>query len=291
MSNEYVIVDSGANLSNKKFQRDLDSVLERAQSAGVKKLVVLSSSEKSSKEALRLTRLYPGRLFCAAGIHPLESQSWTDETLATFTDLLAKPECVGIGVCGLDQTKLEVASLESQLATLEAQLKLASRQGKACVVFEKSSHGELLQLLRAYPDTTVVVHGFSGTTEQAKQYIHYGYNLSITGALWKQKEDFEKLLRDPKVQERLLLASDSPFLFPNAKSKLKRSQEDGGDKNEGVFSEISESLVRRYCSFQRNEPCSLALTCELLASIVQLSAHDVALKTTYNALNVFKLQF
>lgn len=56
MSNGYVIVDSGANLANKKFQRDLDQVLDRAESAGVKKLVVLSSSEKSAREALRLTR-------------------------------------------------------------------------------------------------------------------------------------------------------------------------------------------------------------------------------------------
>lgn len=114
------------------------------------------------------------------------------------------------------------------------------------------------------------------------------YFLSITGALWKQKEDFHHLIRDPTVQEKLLLASDAPFLFPNAKSKLKKSQED--EKTE-MFSEASESLVRRYCSFQRNEPCSLGLTCELLAGILDQSPHDVALKTTYNALKAFKLQF
>lgn len=110
----------------------------------------------------------------------------------------------------------------------------------------------------------------------------------MTGSLWKAKEDMHQLLRDPATQEQLLLASDAPFLFPNAKSKLKRSQE---EEKESVFSEVSESLVRRYCSFQRNEPCSLALTCELLAGIVDQSPHDVALKTTYNALKAFKLQF
>lgn len=31
----YVIVDIGANLTNKKFTRDLDSVISRAQDAGV----------------------------------------------------------------------------------------------------------------------------------------------------------------------------------------------------------------------------------------------------------------
>jgi TatD DNase family protein len=294
MSNDYVIVDCGANLSNKKFQRDLDNVLERAETAGVKKLVVLSSSAKSSREALRLTRLYPGTLFCAAGIHPLESQSWNRETEATFEEILSKQECVGVGICGLDQTKLDVAPLAQQKEVLESQIKMSTLRGKTCVIFEKSSHNDLVKVVRSYPDANVVVHGFCGSTDQAKEYIHNGFYLSMTGALWKQKEDFQKLLRDPLVQDRLLLASDAPFLFPNAKSKLKRSQEnnqENGDKEEAIFSEVSESLVRRYCSFQRNEPCSLALTCELLAHLTEQSPHDAALKTTYNALNVFKLNF
>lgn len=34
VSENYVIVDIGANLTNKKFSRDLDSVVSRAQDAG-----------------------------------------------------------------------------------------------------------------------------------------------------------------------------------------------------------------------------------------------------------------
>ncbi|XP_022651052.1 uncharacterized protein LOC111269016 [Varroa jacobsoni] len=289
MSNDYVIVDSGANLANKKFQRDLDQVLDRALNAGVKKLVVLSSSEKSAREALRLTRLYPGTLFCAAGLHPLETQLWADDIKVAFNEILPKPECIGIGVCGLDLTKLEVASLKQQLSVLEAQLQMARDLSKPVVLFEKSGSTELLHLLRTYPGlSSVVIHGFAGSAQQAKEYLHKGYFLSMTGALWKAKEEMQQLLRDPAVQEQLLLASDAPFLFPNAKSKLRKSQEE--DK-ESIFSELSESLVRRYCSFQRNEPCSLALTCELLAGILDLKPNDVALKTTYNALKAFKLQF
>ncbi|XP_003746028.1 uncharacterized protein LOC100899930 [Galendromus occidentalis] len=288
MESDYVIVDSGANLANKKFQRDLDQVLDRAQNSGVKKLVVLSSSERSARDALRLTRLYPGSLFCASGIHPLETQSWRDETKATFEELLPKAECVAIGACGLDLTKLEVSSLKQQISCLEAQLELAKKYAKPVVVFEKAGASELIPILKAYAELQVIVHGFAGSADQAKEYLDRGYFLSITGALWKQKEDFYDLIRDPSVQDKLLLASDAPFLFPNAKSKLKKSQED--DKTE-MFSEASESLVRRYCSFQRNEPCSLGLTCELLAGILDQSPHDIAMKTTYNALKAFKLQF
>ena len=36
----YIIVDIGANLTNKKFSRDLDAVIQRAREAGVTKIMV-----------------------------------------------------------------------------------------------------------------------------------------------------------------------------------------------------------------------------------------------------------
>ena len=63
----YIIVDIGANLTNKKFSRDLDQVIQRAREAGVTKIMVTGTSIHSTKEALRLTRLYPGTLYSTAG--------------------------------------------------------------------------------------------------------------------------------------------------------------------------------------------------------------------------------
>ena len=64
----YIIVDIGANLTNKKFSRDLDQVIQRAREAGVTKIMVTGTSIHSTKEALRLTRLYPGTLYSTAGL-------------------------------------------------------------------------------------------------------------------------------------------------------------------------------------------------------------------------------
>ena len=57
----------GANLTNKKFSRDLDQVIQRAREAGVTKIMVTGTSIHSTKEALRLTRLYPNILYSTAG--------------------------------------------------------------------------------------------------------------------------------------------------------------------------------------------------------------------------------
>lgn len=63
----YLMIDVGANLTNKKYQRDLDTVVQRAQEAGVQKIVVTGTSLQASRDALRLTRLYPGILYCTVG--------------------------------------------------------------------------------------------------------------------------------------------------------------------------------------------------------------------------------
>ena len=82
----YIIVDIGANLTNKKFSRDLDQVIQRAREAGVTKIMVTGTSLHSTKEALRLTRLYPGSLYSTAGIHPHDAKSWDEETCSEIKE-------------------------------------------------------------------------------------------------------------------------------------------------------------------------------------------------------------
>ena len=100
----YIIVDVGANLTNKKFARDLDAVIQRAKDAGVSKIMVTGTSMQASKDALRLSRLYPGSLYATAGVHPHDAKSWDEEedSMTLLKDLVRNPEVVAVGECGLD---------------------------------------------------------------------------------------------------------------------------------------------------------------------------------------------
>jgi len=100
----YIIVDIGANLTNKKFSRDLDQVIKRATDAGVSKIMVTGTSLHSTKEALRLTRLYPNILYSTAGIHPHDAKSWDEQTYNDLKDAARCTECVAIGVLTLTET-------------------------------------------------------------------------------------------------------------------------------------------------------------------------------------------
>ncbi|XP_013135751.1 PREDICTED: tat-linked quality control protein TatD [Papilio polytes] len=101
-----IVIDIGANLTNKKYGRDLDSVIQRAKDAGVQKIMVTGTSVRNSKEALRLTRLYPGTIYSTAGVHPHDAKSMAEEELwAELRQVAAAPECVALGECGLNYTK------------------------------------------------------------------------------------------------------------------------------------------------------------------------------------------
>lgn len=48
-------------------------------------------------------------------------------------------------------------------------------------------------------------------------------------------------------------------------------------------------FVRRYCTFQRNEPCSLPAIVEMIAALMSKTPEEVALATAFNALKLFGL--
>ena len=65
----------------------------------------------------------------------------------------------------------------------------------------------------------------------------------------------------------------------------------GQDKylNHFFFFSRSSMFLQRYCTFQRNEPCSLPVTIEMIAAYLGKTPEEIALATTFNALKVFGL--
>ncbi|KAF2897755.1 hypothetical protein ILUMI_08418 [Ignelater luminosus] len=282
-----IVIDIGANLTNKKYSRDLDSVIQRAKDAGVQKIMVTGTSVKTSKEALRLTRIYPGILYSTAGIHPHDAKSYTDESWEELRSLAQNPECVAIGECGLDYNR-NFSEPDEQRKVFHKQISLACELHKPLFVHEREAHEDLLEILGQYKDRLppVVIHCFTGTTEQAVTYLDQGFYIGLTGYLCKDKSDtgVRKLLVDGTIPlERLLVETDAPFMYPNTRaSKLPLHVKD-------ALTERSMTFLHRYCTFQRNEPCSLPAIVEMIAAFMNKKPEEVALATAFNALKLFNL--
>eukprot|EP00099_Drosophila_melanogaster_P023250 NP_650963.2 uncharacterized protein Dmel_CG3308 [Drosophila melanogaster] len=283
-----IVIDVGANLTNKKYSRDLDSVVQRARDAGVQKLMVHGTSVKSSKEALRLSRIYPDIIYSTAGIHPHDSKSIVEEP-ATWFDLehiAQAQECVAIGPCGLDYQR-DFSEPDAQKQIFAKQLHLAIRLNKPLLIHERSAQLDLLEILDKFENLPpVIIRGFMGTAEEALKYLDRRFYISLTGYLCKDKSDtgVRRLLEDGTLPlDRLLVETDAPFMYPNTRaSKLPQHVKTG-------ITERSLLYLHRYCTFQRNEPCSLPAIVEMIAAFMKKSPDEVALATAFNALKLFGL--
>jgi len=284
----YLLIDIGANLTSKKYGRDLDSVLQRAKEAGVNKIMVTGTSIQGSKDALRLTRLYPSQLYCTAGIHPHDAKSWEeDSSLAELKEIAKSPECVAIGECGLDFNR-NFSPPETQLEVFEKQIQLACDINKPMFLHEREAHEQMVNLLELYKDRLPdrVIHCFTGTVDEAKKYLEMGCYIGLTGFLWKDKSDngVRKALEDNVIPlDRLLVETDAPFMYPNIKAPKVP------EHVKSKLTERSTTFLHRFCSFNRNEPCSLPITVEMIAAFMNKPPEEVALATTFNALKLFGL--
>lgn len=283
----YIIVDIGANLTNKKFSRDLDQVIKRATDAGVTKIMVTGTSLHTTKEALRLTRLYPNILYSTAGIHPHDAKSWEEDTYRELEAVAVNGECVAVGECGLDFNR-NFSPPDVQISVFEQQVELACKLGKPLFLHERDAHQQMVDILQKniHRLPACVIHCFTGTKEQALKYLELGCYIGLTGYLWKDKSEngVRKILEEGAIPlEKLLVETDSPFMYPNTRaSKLPQHIKD-------CLTERSVTFLQRYCTFQRNEPCSLPVTVEMIAAYLKKTPEEVALATTFNALKVFGL--
>ncbi|KAF6216843.1 hypothetical protein GE061_001193 [Apolygus lucorum] len=283
----YILVDVGANLTSRKFNRDLESVVSRAKDSGVQKIVVCSQTLKGSKEALRLSQIYPGVLYSTAGVYPHEAKSWEPETLDELKDIAKNNECVAIGQCGLDYCK-NFSPPDIQRTVFRSQVELACLLKKPLCIHERDAFDDLVSILNEFKSSLppVVLLSYTGPLENAKKYVEMGFYLGITGYITKDNsgDGVQALLDNGTLPlEQLLVQSDSPFMYPNARaSKLP-------ERVKNALTERSLNFLQRYCTFTRNEPCSLPVIVEILAGFMRKSPEDIALATAFNALKIFGL--
>ncbi|KRX84485.1 Tat-linked quality control protein TatD [Trichinella sp. T6] len=221
-----------------------------------------------------------------ASIHPHDAKYFNDESIAELEKLALEPECVAIGECGLDFNR-NFSPQENQLTAFEAQVQLACKLKKTIFIHERDAHSALVEILKKYSLIIpyAVVHCFTGTAEQAKTYLDMGLYIGLTGSLWKDKLEFgvQYALRQGIIPlNRLLVETDSPYMYPNIKAKKLQTE---------VKEKVSPHALQflHHCSFQRNEPCALPTVVELIAAFSGASVDDVAINTTLNAVRLFGL--
>lgn len=130
---------------------------------GVRKIIVPGSSIKSNNEALRLTRIYPGDLYCTVGLHCQDSKKLLEspEYFQEFEQISKADEVVAIGPCGVSESE-QCSTIDEQISLFEMQVKLASQLSKPLFVCSKSDKKRTLEILDRYEKCNLrfLVHRF-----------------------------------------------------------------------------------------------------------------------------------
>lgn len=215
------LIDIGANLTHDSFDHDRDAVLRRAREAGVVQMVVTGASREHSPKALELARAHPGELFATAGVHPHHAAEFTAECDAEMRALLAQPEVVAVGECGLDYFR-DFAPRPAQRRAFERQLQIAADlcaggRSKPLFLHQRDAHADFMAMMREFDGRIgpAVVHCFTGTREELFDYLDQDWHVGITG--WLCDERRGQHLRElvPHIPpHRLMVETDAPYLLP-----------------------------------------------------------------------------
>ena len=96
--------DTHAHLDFPDYAKDLTEVIERAQAAGITKIISIGTDLESSARAIKLAERFAG-VFAAVGWHPSNAHE-APETSAQPRELAKHPKVVAIGEIGLDYHRL-----------------------------------------------------------------------------------------------------------------------------------------------------------------------------------------
>lgn len=235
------LIDSHCHLDDARNGDDSarQALIQAAAAAGVYGLVIpgVSPSEWVTLKALLTAQRTPApvQLFGCYGIHPQVIPELSDEAVAD--GLAALPHyfsCapssespsplgvralgVAVGECGLDglTARAPGGELARQLEILSAQLDLAERLELPIVLHCLKAHDPLLRLLkhRGGVRTRAVLHSYSGSAEQVREYLELECWFSFAGPISYATARKPPLALKAVPLERLLVETDAPDQTP-----------------------------------------------------------------------------
>ncbi|HKS94443.1 MAG TPA: TatD family hydrolase [Gammaproteobacteria bacterium] len=265
MNTHHALIDIGANLTHDSFDADRAAAIRRAQTAGVAQCIVTGSDLAHSRMALELCRQWPGTLFATAGTHPHQARDFDAAAPAALRALLAAPEVVAAGECGLDYFR-NFSPQDQQRRVFETQLELAATTGKPVFLHQRDAHADFTTILRRWRPrlSAAVVHCFTDGEQELRDYLQLDCHIGITGWICDERRGGhlrELVKRIPA--ERLMLETDAPYLLPRDLKPKPHTH--------------------------RNEPMYLAHICKAVAECVGKPREQVADETTANVRRFFNI--
>lgn len=207
------LTDAHCHLDFPEFADRREQVLAGAAAAGVSRVVIPGVRRRHWDRVVSAAAGMSGVYYCL-GIHPwyVGEHDESDLTLLERRLTGADEQCVGLGECGLDRLRGELAD---QLPWFEAQVELAGRLMRPLVIHSVRTHDEIHRILKVRTFSgRALIHGFSGSYEQARKLVDLGCYIGVGGVIThdRAKKTRNAIARLPV--DALVLETDAPDMAP-----------------------------------------------------------------------------
>lgn len=259
-----MFIDTHCHLNFKAFKKDLNEVINRANNAGVEKIIIPGAKLDSSQRAVEITQEYTN-CFAAVGIHPHHVEEYihkgSQKTQEDLKKLSKNNKVVAIGEIGLDYHQYkdypsisdETKKLQKEL--FELQLDIAIQGNLPVIIHCREAQNDIIETIKQVKSKNLrgVFHCFDGSSEYLNNVLALGFFVGFDGnSTYPQNAHLRDLVQKTPLN-RLLLETDAPYLTP---------------------------VPHRHT---RNEPAYLTLMASCVSEIKQKSIEEIALQTTQNA--------
>ncbi len=243
-----MLTDTHSHIYYPELLNDIDSVIQRAESNGIGRIISPAVDLKTSRQLLDISERH-GEIYCALGIHPCDVSKVEASELDEIAKLVKHPKVVAIGESGLDYY-WDISNIELQKYFFSEQIRLASELNIPIIVHTRNSLDDAIEMISGmYSDHPVKAHFhcFSGDTEQLRRcldipdsHISFCGNVTYKNSML---DEVVKLVPD----DRLLCETDSPFLPPVPYR---------GKKNEPSYMIKTIEWIASKRSIELNELCT-----------------------------------
>ncbi|MEO0717378.1 MAG: TatD family hydrolase [Pseudomonadota bacterium] len=210
-----MLVDSHCHLDFPDFADDLGDVVERADAAGVRRMVSICTRPRQFDQVRGIAEAHEP-IYFAAGLHPLNAHEEPHPTVADLLSMAEHPKMVGIGEAGLDY-HYQRETEPQQKASFEPQIEAARRTALPLIIHARDADVDMIDILRrehAAGAFTCVMHCFSSGPELAEAALDLGFYLSMSGvATFKKADELRDIFRRAPL-DRILVETDAPYLAP-----------------------------------------------------------------------------
>ena len=202
------LIDSHCHLDFEQFDIDRENILSHCQQLGITNIIVPAVMANDWSKLITVCQS-SAMLFPALGLHPMFMAEHKPEHIKLLEELISIHQPIAIGEIGLD-FYLPDHDRPAQIQLFSEQLHIAQKAGLAVILHVRKAHDQVISLLKRITVKGGIVHAFSGSMHQAKQYQQLGFLFGIGGVITHPKATRLRTLMSDLPLTNLVLETDAP---------------------------------------------------------------------------------